>query len=48
MPAEWDGEKGVLRWRPSRAPRAGTHRFTVVARDHAGNERRASGRFVMQ
>jgi hypothetical protein len=47
MPAEWDGEKEVLRWRPLRAPRAGTHRFTVVARDHAGNERRASGRFVM-
>lgn len=48
QPAEWDGEKEVLRWRPPRAPKAGTHRFTVVVRDHAGNERRASGRFVMQ
>jgi hypothetical protein len=45
---EWDGEKEVLRWRPLKAPAAGTHRLTVVARDRAGNERRASARFVMR
>jgi len=48
MPAEWDGEKEVLRWRPFHAPKPGTHRFTVVVRDRAGNEGRASGHFVMK
>jgi len=47
-PAEWDGENEILRWRPMRSPKAGPHRFTVVVRDRAGNERRASGRFVMK
>ena len=48
MPAEWDGEQEVLRWRPLRAPKPGPHRYTVVVRDRAGNERRAAGRFVMK
>lgn len=48
MPAEWDEEAGVLRWRPSRRPAAGTHRYAVVVRDRAGNERRASGSFVVR
>jgi murein DD-endopeptidase MepM/ murein hydrolase activator NlpD len=48
LPAEWDGEKEVLRWRPLRAPKPGPHRYTVVVRDRAGNERRATGRFVMK
>jgi hypothetical protein len=48
VPSEWDAEERILRWRPSRVPAKGSHRFTVVAADRAGNERRASGRFVMQ
>lgn len=48
MPAEWDEEAGVLRWRPLRRPGAGTHRVAAVVRDRAGNERRASGSFVLK
>ena len=47
-PAEWDDEAGILRWRPLRAPRAGTHRYVAIVRDRAGNERRASGAFSMK
>jgi hypothetical protein len=47
MPAEWDDEAGVLRWRPARRPVAGTHRYTVVVSDRAGNQRRASGSFTL-
>jgi hypothetical protein len=47
VPSEWDGEEGILRWRPRRPPAGGTHRYTVIATDRAGNERRASGRFVI-
>ena len=48
VPSEWDGEAGVLRWRPLRAPAAGVHRFTVVATDRAGNARRAGGSFTLR
>ncbi len=48
MPAEWDDEAGVLRWRPLRPPGSGAHRYEAVVRDRAGNERRASGRFEMK
>ena len=46
-PAEWDDEEGVLRWRPLAPPARGRHRFVVVAADRAGNERKASGSFVL-
>jgi hypothetical protein len=48
VPSEWDSEERILRWRPARAPAKGSHRYVVIATDRAGNERRASGRFVMQ
>lgn len=48
VPAEWDGDQGILRWRPARPPRRGEHRYVVVARDRAGNERRLAGRFAMR
>ena len=47
VPTEWDAEARVLRWRPLRAPAAGTHRYVVIATDRAGNTRRRSGRFVL-
>ena len=48
VPSEWDAEERILRWRPSRVPAKGSHQFVVVAADRAGNERRASGRFMME
>jgi hypothetical protein len=48
VPSEWDSEEGVLRWRPRRRPAAGVHRYTLVAIDRAGNQRRAAGRFTLQ
>jgi hypothetical protein len=45
--AEWDSEQGVLRWRPARMPASGSHRYTVVATDRAGNARRTPGTFVL-
>ncbi|MGH7730789.1 MAG: hypothetical protein ACRENJ_05995, partial [Candidatus Eiseniibacteriota bacterium] len=48
MPTEWDSEEGILRWRPPRRPHAGSHRYQVVVRDRAGNERRASGTFAVK
>ena len=48
VPSEWDSEAGVLRWRPGRAPAAGSHRVAVVAADRAGNARRVPGRFRLQ
>jgi hypothetical protein len=45
--AEWDPEAGVLRWRPLAAPKAGTHKYDVVAGDHAGNTAIRSGTFVL-
>jgi hypothetical protein len=46
-PTEWDPEAGVLRWKPIVAPVKGTHRYTVIACDRAGNARRMSGHFVL-
>ena len=46
-PTEWDGVHQMLRWKPLAAPRAGAHRYLVVACDRAGNTRRATGRFVI-
>lgn len=46
-PTEWDAMDRKLRWKPRVAPAAGTHRYTVVAVDKAGNQRRASGSFVI-
>ncbi len=48
VPSEWDAEEGILRWRPRRPPARGAHRFTVIATDRAGNERRASRRFFLK
>jgi hypothetical protein len=48
VPSEWDGEEGILRWRPQHAPGQGGYRFEVVAVDRAGNTRRASGRFQIR
>lgn len=47
VPSEWDAVRGVLRWRPPAPPAAGRHRVEVVARDRAGNERRAAASFVL-
>jgi hypothetical protein len=47
MPSEWDSEGGVLRWRPRRVPRTGSHRYVVVATDRAGNAARTPGSFVL-
>ena len=46
-PTEWDAVDRKLRWKPRRAPAAGSHRYTVVAVDKAGNQRRVSGSFVI-
>jgi murein DD-endopeptidase MepM/ murein hydrolase activator NlpD len=46
-PTEWDPEAGVLRWKPLAAPARGTHRYSVIATDRAGNVARASGHFVL-
>jgi hypothetical protein len=48
VPSEWDSEARILRWRPVHAPAKGSHRFTVVAADRAGNQRRDGGRFAME
>jgi hypothetical protein len=47
VPSEWDAEQGTLRWRPRRAPAPGTHRFSVVAHDRAGNVTLRGGTFVL-
>jgi hypothetical protein len=47
VPSEWDGVRSVLAWRPLTPPSRGAHRWTLVARDRAGNERRESGTFVL-
>jgi hypothetical protein len=46
-PTEWDAVDRKLRWKPRAAPKAGTHRYVVIAVDKAGNERRVSGSFVI-
>lgn len=45
VPTEWDPEARRLRWRPLRAPGAGSHRAAVVAADRAGNLTRVEGSF---
>jgi hypothetical protein len=45
--AEWDPEADALRWRPLAAPKAGTHKYDVVAGDRAGNTAIRSGTFVL-
>ena len=47
VPSEWDAEERTLRWRPRVPPAPGTHTFTVVAVDRAGNTARSSGSFVI-
>jgi len=47
VPSEWDAEERTLRWRPRVPPAPGTHAFTVVAADRAGNTARSSGSFVI-
>jgi hypothetical protein len=47
VPAEWDGVRSELRWRPRRAPAAGRHRYEVVAADRAGNVARRTGTLVL-
>jgi hypothetical protein len=46
-PSEWDAVHQLLRWKPIAAPRPGTHRYEIVAADHAGNTARRSGSFVL-
>ncbi len=46
--AEWDSEAGVLRWRPLKRPPSGTHQYSVVATDRAGNSRVRSGTFAIK
>jgi hypothetical protein len=48
VPSEWDPEKGMLRWRPSKPPAPGTHRYAVIVTDRSGNVRRTTGRFTMR
>ncbi|TMQ71610.1 MAG: M23 family metallopeptidase [Candidatus Eisenbacteria bacterium] len=45
--AEWDPEAVVLRWRPLKRPASGTHKYDVIAEDHAGNQSVRSGTFVL-
>jgi hypothetical protein len=47
VPSEWDGVRGVLRWRPRVAPAHGSHAWELEARDRAGNVRRSRGTFVI-
>jgi hypothetical protein len=47
VPSEWDSVVQILRWKPLRMPASGLHHVTVVAADHAGNIRKASGTFVV-
>ena len=46
-PSEWDGEVGILRWRPLRRPAPGTYGYEVVAVDRTGNLTRRRGTFVI-
>ncbi len=48
VPTEYDPEEGEMRWRPPRPPVAGHYRYAAVARDRAGNQSRAEGRFVIR
>ena len=46
VPSEWDAERGILRWRPHRAPPRGSHAYTAFAVDRAGHQTRRTGTFV--
>lgn len=45
VPTEWDPEARVLRWKPRVRPADGEHSVEAIARDRAGLEARAVGRF---
>ena len=47
VPTEWDAEEHVLRWRPAKAPRKGTHQAAAVVVDRAGNVGRETRTFVL-
>lgn len=47
VPAEWDSENRMLRWRPLRAPAPGRHEVQVDAVDRAGNHTVRTGAFVI-
>ncbi|HTO90955.1 MAG TPA: M23 family metallopeptidase [Candidatus Sulfotelmatobacter sp.] len=47
VPTEWDEPRDLLVWRPIAPPGAGTHRYLLEVRDHAGNLRRLEGSFVL-
>ena len=48
VPSEWDGVVSGLRWKPLAPPAVGSHRFSVIAVDRAGNTRKVDGRFVVK
>jgi hypothetical protein len=47
VPAEWDAEDKLLRWRPLAMPVKGRHEVTVEAEDRVGNRTVRSGTFVI-
>jgi len=47
VPAEWDAEARVLRWRPLAMPSVGRHEVRVEAVDRVGNRTVRSGAFVI-
>lgn len=47
VPAEWDAEARVLRWRPRALPAVGRHEVRVEAEDRAGNRTVRSGTFTI-
>ncbi len=47
VPAEWDAESKVLRWRPLQPPSKGRHEVVVEAVDRVGNRTVRSGSFVI-
>jgi hypothetical protein len=47
VPAEWDAEAGVLRWRPLARPAPGRHDVRIEAYDRAGHRAVRLGAFVI-
>jgi hypothetical protein len=47
VPAEWDAESKVLRWRPLQVPAKGKHEVVVEAVDRVGNRTVRTGSFVI-
>ncbi len=47
VPAEWDSEAHVLRWRPRVPPAPGRHTVRVEAEDRVGNRTVRAGSFVI-